>query len=66
MKSVPTAVVFDITSDASDIAKLGKRRDNKDGDSDDDEDDDEDVWAGMQGVDEDSDQEENQPKVKRR
>ena len=66
MKSVPTAIVFDVTSDASDIAKLGKRRDNKDGDSDDDEDDDEDVWAGMQGVDEDSDQEENQPKVKRR
>ena len=40
MKSVPTAVVFDVTSDVSDITKLGKRRDNKDGDSDDDEDDD--------------------------
>ena len=29
MKSVPTAVVFDVTSDASDIANLGKRRDKK-------------------------------------
>ncbi|PAV23245.1 hypothetical protein PNOK_0031300 [Pyrrhoderma noxium] len=63
MKSVPTAVVFDITSDASDIAKSGKRRDNNEDDS---EEDNEDVWAGMQGVDEDSDQEDNQPIVKRR